>query len=341
MSPINAKDQSTLLNKLILVVLVAILGCLVVLIVRQNNFLAEQEQLAKNPVGHPPSPTLGEAPANQPSLVANRRPVVSPPTATARAQPTALVPINDQAPLEPMFLEKTPQFPIPVVEAAIVSPRPVQQGLKIAGVVRLRGTPPPEIPIQMDSICGRLHTNVVTTRHFVVSTEGGLANVFVYVKSGLRSERFEPPEVTRVLDQRGCLFEPYVLGVMTGQKFQIRNSDPFMHNVHALAKINDEFNLGQPTQGQVNEKVFDKPEVFVQFKCDAHPWMFAYLGVVEHPYFAVTDSDGNFRLPLPIHTAGAYVLAARHPKAGELIQSITVDGTEQPPISFTFQLKSY
>src|SRR5437870_11355918 len=98
MSPIHPRGQAVLVNKLILVVLIGILGCLVVLIVRQNNFLAEQEQLAKNPVGHAPSPTLGEPPADQPSLVANGRAAASLPRPTARAQRTALVPINDQAP---------------------------------------------------------------------------------------------------------------------------------------------------------------------------------------------------------------------------------------------------
>jgi hypothetical protein len=184
-----------------------------------------------------------------------------------------------------------------------------------------------------------LHTNAVTTRHVVVSSDGRLANVFVYVKSGLRPARYAPPDVTPLLDQRGCLFEPYVLGVVTGQKFKIRNSDPTLHNVNTSASRfkSHQFNIAQPYAGQITEKSFNQPEVFVKVVCNVHPWMFSFIGVVEHPYFAVTDTDGYFRFPfrLPL---GTYTLAAKHPKAGELTQQITVDRSEHPPIAFTFDL---
>src|SRR5436190_508382 len=139
MSPINPRGQAVLVNKLILVVLIGILGCLVVLVVRQNNFLAEQEQLAKTPIGHAPSPTLGELPVDQPSMVANRRDAASLPRATDRAQRTALVPLNDEAPVEPLLLEK-PQLPARLVETAIVSSGPAGRVGQIAGTVTLRGT---------------------------------------------------------------------------------------------------------------------------------------------------------------------------------------------------------
>ena len=130
-----------------------------------------------------------------------------------------------------------------------------------------------------------------------------------------------------IIDQVKCLYEPYVSGVMVNQKFKIRNSDKLMHNIHATPKINKEFNNAQVTQGQVNEKVFTEAEVLVRMKCDVHGWMFAYLGVVENPYYAVTDKDGNFKIAnLP---PGKYTIEVFHNKAGSTTQEVTIDGNKK------------
>src|SRR6266480_4984417 len=208
--------------------------------------------------------------------------------------------------------------------------------IEISGKVTLTGTPPPEINIDMsgDARCGRLHKTPVTTRHYLVDKDGGLANVFVYVKSGL-NRKWAAPTQEPVLDQIGCLYEPYVMGLMVNQKFQIRNSDPTLHNVHATPQQGDnhEFNFAQLSNGQVNERSFPSPEIFVRFKCDVHPWMFAYVGVVEHPFFAVTGADGTFRLP-PDLPPGTYGLEAVHPKAGTAMQEITVTGSDRKTVDF-------
>ena len=178
----------------------------------------------------------------------------------------------------------------------------------LTGKVTLKGTPPAERTIEMDATCGKMHPGPVTTRHYVVGKDGGLANVFVYIKDNKGGSAGPEP----VIDQVGCLYQPYVTGVMTGQKFKIKNSDPLLHNVHATPKVNGEFNIGQPSQGQENEKSFDKPEVLVRMKCDVHNWMFAYVGVVDTGYFAVTDADGNFKIAnVP---AGDYTVVAFHQK---------------------------
>ncbi|HMJ65150.1 MAG TPA: hypothetical protein VK615_07345 [Candidatus Binatia bacterium] len=201
----------------------------------------------------------------------------------------------------------------------------------ISGTVKLKGTPKPEVPIQLDAICGALHPKPITTRFYVVGKDRGLANVFVYIKQGAK-----PTPATgegQTLDQTGCLYEPYVMGVVTGQKFKIKNSDSFMHNVHATPspdKGNKEFNFAQPIKGQVNEKAFDKSEVLVRMKCDVHQWMFAYIGVVDHPYFAVTDKDGNFTIKnVP---PGKYTVEAFHQKvgaAGAKTQEVQLDGDKK------------
>jgi hypothetical protein len=181
----------------------------------------------------------------------------------------------------------------------------------ITGKVTLKGTPPPERTIEFDAMCGKLQPKPVTTRHYVVGADKGLANVFVYIKQG--AQKTPATGDGPLLDQVGCIYEPYVMGVVTGQKIKIRNSDPMLHNVHATPKTNKEFNFAQVSKGQVNERAFEAPEVLVRMKCDVHQWMFAYIGVVDHPYFAVTDKDGNFTIKnVP---AGKYTVEAVHQKA--------------------------
>lgn len=216
-------------------------------------------------------------------------------------------------------------------------------GADITGKVTLKGTPKAEIPIDMgaDPKCGSLHSTPVTTRHYLADKDGGLANVFVYIKSGVTEKNFPAPAAELMIDQVGCLYEPYVSGVMVNQKFKIRNSDPTLHNVHATPKVNKEFNFAQPPQqpAPVTEKSFTSPEVLVRFKCDVHPWMFAYVGVLEHPYYAVTGKDGTFKISgLP---NGKYTIEAYHPKTHGanpgLTQEITVSGDTKA--DFTIELK--
>lgn len=209
---------------------------------------------------------------------------------------------------------------------------------EIYGRVTLKGTPPPERKIVFDALCGKLHTKDAFTRHYVVSPDGGLANVFVYIKETPPGSK--PPTDTPLLDQIDCFFVPYVMGVRTNQPFKIKNSDPLMHNVHATPKVpgNKGFNIGQPVQGMVTEKSFPNREILVRIKCDVHPWMFAYVGVMDHQWFAVTDKDGKFKLP-PDLPAGTYTLVAYHLKAGEATQQITVSDSDKKEVNFTLEAK--
>ncbi len=206
------------------------------------------------------------------------------------------------------------------------------QAAEITGKVTLTGKPPPEIPIPLDANCMKVQHQAITTRHYVVGQENGLGNVFVWIKEGVTG-KYTPPATPGVLDQVGCEYEPYVQGLMTGQKLKIVNSDPFLHNVDCMPVINRGFNVAQVTRGQATEKVFDKQEVLVKFKCDVHPWMFAYVGVVDHPFFCVTDKDGNYKISgLP---PGKYTIEAYHLKAGKSDQAITVADGEKKVVNFT------
>ncbi len=209
-------------------------------------------------------------------------------------------------------------------------------GAEITGKVKLKGTPKPEVPIPLDVTCGAMHSGPITTRFYVVGADNGLGNVFVYIKSG--AAKTPPTGEAPMLDQVGCLYEPYVMGIVTDQKLKIRNSDALMHNIHATPKnpLNKEFNFAQPIKGQVSEKSFPAPEVLVRMKCDVHPWMFAYIGVCDHPYFAVTDKDGNYKISnVP---AGKYTVEAFHLKAGAKTADISVGADDKKTADFELEV---
>jgi hypothetical protein len=214
----------------------------------------------------------------------------------------------------------------------------------VTGKITLKGTPPPPITIAYDDICSKIHPTVPTTRHYVVGKDNGLANVFVYISKGLEGKKFTAPTEVVELDQVGCNYNPYVFGVMVGQPVRIKNSDPFMHNIHALPKVdgNNEFNFAEPSQGDVNDTKWGEsikaPEVMLKLKCDVHQWMFAYAGVQSHPYFAVSDADGNFKIanvPAGSYTLTAYHLKAHGSKPGESADITVADS----PVTANFTVE--
>ena len=196
----------------------------------------------------------------------------------------------------------------------------------VSGTIMLEGAPPPAETIRMNSdpVCVKEATDT-ETEYYVVGDGGGLGNVFVYVKEGL-SGSYPASTETVTLDQRGCRYTPHVFGVQVGQTVQITNSDPTLHNIHATPAVNPEFNTGQPIQGMSMERTFDEVEVMVPFKCDVHGWMNAYVGVLDHPYFATTGSDGAFDIGnLP---AGTYELELWHERLPAQTHTVTVGAGE-------------
>jgi hypothetical protein len=208
----------------------------------------------------------------------------------------------------------------------------------VSGRVTFQGTPPPPRNIVLDALCGNLHPNAPTEADYRVGEANGLADVFVYLQGVPDGVGGTPEGEAPLLDQQGCLYTPKVLGVLVNQKFKIRNSDALLHNVHAVPKTNSEFNFAQPIKGQLNEKSFSKPEVLLRIKCDVHPWMNTFVGVVPHKFFAVTDEKGRFRLPSGL-PAGKYTIEAVHPKAGRVAQEITVTAGENKPVELTLSSK--
>ena len=210
----------------------------------------------------------------------------------------------------------------------------------VTGTVKFTGTAPANPPIDMseEAACRDKHQGGVTDPQFVV-TNGNLANVFVYVKSGLpASATFTAPAEPVVIDQDGCLYRPRVMGIMVGQNLEIRNSDPVLHNIKAVPAANRGFNISQPTQGMKTTRTFNTPEIMVPLECNVHGWMNAFVGVVSHPYFAVSAEDGTFRITgLP---AGTYEIEAWHEKLGTQTMSVTVTDGGTATADFSFAPKA-
>jgi hypothetical protein len=206
---------------------------------------------------------------------------------------------------------------------------------EVTGIVSLDGMAPKNEPIKMnaDPVCVKQNTTPQFQETYTVA-DGKLGNVFVYVKDGLGDYSFETPTAPAMIDQKNCRYTPHVFGMRVGQPLEISNSDPTLHNIHALPTNNQEFNTGQPIQGMKTTHVFTAKEVMVPFKCDVHGWMNAYVGVLDHPYFAVTAQDGAFSLKnLP---PGTYTLEAWHEKLGAQSQEVTIGEKESRQIAFTF-----
>lgn len=207
----------------------------------------------------------------------------------------------------------------------------------ISGTVKFDGKVPNFKAINMDAdpICASAHKDAVLPQTLVLGEGNTMGNVFVYVKSGLTKTDFTPPAEAAVIDQKGCNYDPHVLGVMVGQKLKILNPDGTLHNVHAMPKVNQEFNMAMPKFRTEVEKVFDKPEFMFPIKCDVHPWMNAWIAVMPHPYFMVTKADGKYDLKdLP---PGTYQVEAWHEKLGTKTATVTVTDGGTATADFTFE----
>jgi plastocyanin len=210
----------------------------------------------------------------------------------------------------------------------------------ITGVITLTGTPPAEkeiTPLMENPDCARMHATTPTTHFYVVGAKGELADAVVSLKgvTGKSTGAGAPPAV---LDQKGCLYTPQILAIQTGQKLIVKNSDPCVHNVHATpaGPGNPETNQGQAPGAVDLTYTYTQPEMFLRFKCDVHPWMFAWVSVFDSPYFCVSDKNGKFVIKnVP---PGKYTVEAAHRKLGIQTQDVEVkDG--DVTANFTFIVK--
>jgi plastocyanin len=217
--------------------------------------------------------------------------------------------------------------------APVANPVDAATAGAVTGKVTFMGTPPPSETISMSSDPRCMNAGA-KTETVIVAGDGSLQNVFVWVKDGLGKLKFPVPAAPLVLDQKGCQYRPHVFGVQAGQPIEILNSDATLHNIHAWPQTNQEFNVGQALQGMKDTHVFTTQEVMVPFRCDVHRWMNSFVGVVAHPFFAVTGADGSFQLNgLP---PGTYTIEAWHEKFGTKTASVTIGAKESKDVAFTF-----
>jgi plastocyanin len=217
----------------------------------------------------------------------------------------------------------------------------------VAGVVKWKGEKPERKP--MTNVLGHAFCKEACggkaplEEKWVFGKNGEedtLRNVLVYVSKGLEGKTFEVPKEPVVLDQVACLYTPHVVGVMAGQTLEVRNSDATLHNVMCTPFNNKPFNDGMPVKGGKIEKVFKNPELRVQLRCFLHPWMLAYVHVLEHPFYAVTQEDGTFTIRgLP---PGEYEVSVVHEstalKAEPATAAVKVAAGETRKVEFVYQM---
>ncbi|MFQ5743026.1 MAG: carboxypeptidase regulatory-like domain-containing protein [Acidobacteriota bacterium] len=218
-----------------------------------------------------------------------------------------------------------------------INPATLADAGNITGTIQFTGNAPEMQVIQMaaDPYCLSKHQNEnVTSQRVVVNANGSLRYVFVYVKEGLEGKTFPVPSEPVEIDQTGCMYAPHMLGIQVGQTLKVVNNDDTLHNVNVQPANNEGFNVGQPIPGMAEERTFQNPEIMIPVKCDVHPWMSAFIGVLDNPYFAVSADDGSFSLDgLP---PGDYVIEAWHESFGTQTQNVTVAANQTAEISFTF-----
>jgi plastocyanin len=222
-------------------------------------------------------------------------------------------------------------------------PAPKGEGT-ISGTIAYAGPAPvaKKIDTSADPVCGQKNPNLETDDNKV--TDGKLGNVFVYIKDGtitggskIGDYTFPAATAEATLDQNGCHYAPHVLGVQVNQKLKITNSDPTQHNIHPQPKNNPEWNQTQPNGAPPIEKSFNRAEVLIPVKCNQHPWMKSYIGVLKHPFFAVTKPDGTFEIKgVP---PGIYTVVAWHEGGAtgtEKTMQVTVTGSGAAKADFSF-----
>lgn len=227
------------------------------------------------------------------------------------------------------------RYSVPPLLSLLMALSGLAEAGSISGKVTFQGTaPPPEkIKVAADPKCQAQHPTGLE-RRVVHGTGGGLADVFVYLKTGLK---VAPPASTEpvLLNQKGCEYLPHILGVQAGQPIRIRNSDDTLHNIHPRPALNTAFNVGQPRAGVETTRTFDKPEKSIPVGCDVHPWMRGFIFVIPHPFFTVSQEDGAFTISnVP---PGDYEVEAVHEKLGSLTARLSVKDGAPAVLDFAFK----
>jgi plastocyanin len=227
----------------------------------------------------------------------------------------------------------------PAASSAAATPD-MDNGATVSGKVTFDGTPPAMKTLDMSAVpaCTAAHKTPAKSEELIVGSDKGVKNAFVWVKSGLPADKtWQVPTTPVTLTQEGCMYSPHVIGIMAGQNLDIKNADPTNHNIHPMPSVNTDFNQSQPPGAADIDHVFPRQEVLVPVKCNIHPWMRAYIGVVNHPFFAVTGDDGSYSIKgLP---PGTYTIEVVHEhwRDQPQDQTITVGAKDTKTQNFTLK----
>ena len=226
----------------------------------------------------------------------------------------------------------------PAANAPAATPIDSANAGSVSGTVKFEGAAPKpaRLKTEADPYCAKMHTSApLTSEEAVVGAGGALANVVVYVKTGLENRTFETSKNAVELNQEGCEYKPHVIAVQTNQPVTIINSDDTTHNIHPTPANNPDWNKSQGPKAEKITQSFAREELAIPVKCNIHGWMKSYIAVFKHPYFKVTGKDGTFDLQnLP---AGEYTLEAWHEKYGKSEQKVTVGAKEAKKVDFVFK----
>jgi len=235
-----------------------------------------------------------------------------------------------------IFLAACSDSSAPPTKAVVPTPvDPATAGTILVDVKYARTPPAPQV-VNMQSApqCAAAHAEPVYDPS-LLAQNGQLANAVVWIKRGLTHWVFAPPSQPVVIDQKGCVYQPHVSVAMVGQAVEFVNSDTEPHNVHGRPQQVASWNFLMSRQGASRTLYFDKPEVGIPVGCDIHPWMRAYLTVVDNPYFAVTPANGDVTLAqVP---PGDYVIAAWHEKLGTKEQRVTLPPSGSVRVQLSFE----
>jgi len=207
----------------------------------------------------------------------------------------------------------------------------------VTGTVTYEGRVPdlPTVNMSSDPACAEKHATPAPSQLLVLGSGNTMANVLVRVRRGATGEYSAPTEAV-VLAQEGCQYHPHVVAMMADQPLKIENSDGLLHNVHAFPRVNQGFNQAMPGSVKEVTRTFTEVEPPFKIKCDVHPWMGAYVAVLDNPYYDVTAADGKFTLDgLP---PGDYEIEAWHEKLKTKSAKVTVQGDETVTVDFSFSV---
>lgn len=216
--------------------------------------------------------------------------------------------------------------------AVVAEPQAADEGTLI-GRVKIKGEIPKrrKIATNADPKCAAMHPGDLLTDDYVIDAAGNLQYALIYIKEGLGDQKFTIPKTPVVVEQKGCRFEPHLLGIMVGQELMFRNMDDLMHIVHVVPKSNREFGFSQAKRGEERPKVFAAKEIIRLF-CDVHPWMVAWIHVLDHPFYAVTAADGKFRIKgVP---PGKYTIEAWHDGYKAVTQEVEIKAKDTKTLNF-------